>query len=89
MAAILIKKGYLSYEGCLYKAGTVLEVEGAEDIISRSGGRIVMAGQSEAVQAEVPKKPAKAKKPAEKPQEDGGEEGASLPEADPVAAVKK
>ena len=48
-----------------------------------------MAGRSEVVQAEVPKKPAKAKKPAEKPQEDGGEEGASLPEADPVAAVKK
>ena len=89
MAAILIKKGFLSYEGCLFKQGTVLEVDEAEDIVARSGGRIVMAGQEEAAQAESPKKTAKGKKPAEKLQEDGGEEGASLPEADPVAAVKK
>lgn len=86
MAAILIKKGFLSYEGCLFKQGTVLEIDEAEDIVARSGGRIVMAGQEEAAQAEAPKKTAKGKKPA---QEDGGEEGASLPEADPVAAVKK
>ena len=89
MAAILIKKGYLSHGGILYKAGTVLEVEEAEEIVSRSGGRIVMAEQEEAKQAESARKPAKAKKPAEKLQEDGGEESTSLPEADPVAAVKK
>lgn len=89
MADILIKKGFLSYEGNLYKRGTVLDVDGAEDIVARSGGRIVMAGQEEAAKAEPPKKTAKNKKPAEKPQEDGGEEGASLPEADPVAAVQK
>lgn len=89
MAAILIKKGFLSYEGYLYKQGAVLEVDEAEDIVARSGGRIVMAGQEEATQAEPPKKTTKDKKPAEKPQEDGEGEGASLPDADPVAVVKK
>lgn len=89
MAAILIKKGFLSYEGHLYKQGTVLEVDEAEDIVARAGGRIVMAGQVEAAQAEPPKRTAKGRKTAEKPQEDGGEEGASLPDADPVAAVQK
>lgn len=89
MAAILIKKGFLSYGGCLYKQGAVLEVDEAEDIVARSGGRIVIAGQAEDAQAELPKKAARGKKSAEKPQEDGEEETASLPDADPLAAVKE
>ena len=86
MAQVLIKTGYLSYNGFLYRAGDVVDVANAEDIVSRSEGRIILPGHKKTA-AKTPK-PAK-ENATEKPEEDGGEELASLPEADPAAAVKE
>ena len=84
MASVKVKAGYLTYEGKLYEPGEVLEAANADDIVARSEGRVVMTDEPPA-----PQKPAaKAVKKTARV-EDGGEEPASLPEADPTAAVKK
>ncbi len=89
MAEVLIKKGFLTYEGVLYRAGDVVDVEDAEDIIARSDGRIVLPGQEKDKPAPRKSKTGKPAKENETKPEDGDEELASLPEADPAAAVKK
>ena len=90
MAEVLIKKGFLTYEGTLYRAGDVVDVaEHAEDIIARSDGRIVLPGQEKKEPAPRKTKTGKPAKENATKSEDGDEEVASLPEADPTAAVKK
>lgn len=83
MAKIKVLAGYLSHGGFLYSKGAVIDVEDAAGIVARSKGRIAFVQDKPAPKQQAPKqeKPKKMDLPAE--------EGAALPDADPVAAVQK
>lgn len=82
---VKVNTGYLSFDGALYSAGSVIDIPDvkAAEVIALSKGRI-SAASGKRKQPE-PEKPVKAvDNPVDK-----SEEGAALPDADPVAAVQK
>ena len=87
MAKVIVKQGLLSVEGKLYRKGDEVDVANAEELVQRAAGRIVLAGAASETPPLHP--PAGKKKPQPEPAREHEEEAAALPDADPVASVKK
>ena len=87
MAKVIVKQGLLSVEGKLYRKGDEVDVANAEELVQRAAGRIVLA---EAASETPPLPPSDGKKkPQAEDVREHEEEAAALPDADPVASVKK